>query len=101
MSGEFTPAFPRRRSVDGQRVHAAGEFPGQRLVDHAVALKPGLPFEGVRHNIDPVMGLAARPVPGMAFVRWDSSSTLRLCGAKASVNFCVIRSAVRMLLGFK
>ena len=40
----------------------------QERVDHAVALDPALPFEGVRHDIDPEMGLPARPVPGMAFV---------------------------------
>ena len=33
-----------------------------------MALDPALSFEGVRHDIDPEMGLPARPVPGMAFV---------------------------------
>ena len=33
-----------------------------------MAFDPGLSFEHVRHDIDPEMGLPARPVPGMAFV---------------------------------
>jgi len=34
----------------------------------AVALDAALSPEGLRHDIDPVMSLPARPVPGMAFV---------------------------------
>ena len=44
------------------------ELLDQRLIDHAVALQPGLTFEGLRHDIDPVMSLPARPRPGMALV---------------------------------
>ena len=62
------PALSRRGGVDGERMHAAGEFAGQKPVDHAVALEAALPFEGVRHDIDPEMGLPARLVPGMALV---------------------------------
>jgi hypothetical protein len=54
--------------MNGERVHAASEFTGQCLVDHAVALQPGLPFERSRYNINPVMSFSARPVPGMSFV---------------------------------
>ena len=61
-------AFARRRGVDGERVHAAGELIRKNPVDHAVAFEPGLTFEGLRHDIDPEMGLPARPVAGMAFV---------------------------------
>ena len=61
-------AFARRRRMDRERVHAASEFAGQCRVDHAVPLEPALSFERVRHDIDPVMRLPARPVPGMAFV---------------------------------
>ncbi len=61
-------AFARRGGVDGERMHAACELGRKRLIDHAVALEPGLSFERFRHDIDPEMGLPARPVPGMAFV---------------------------------
>jgi hypothetical protein len=54
--------------MDGERVDAFGELARQRLVDHAMALDPALPFEGPSHDIDPEMGLAARPVPGMALM---------------------------------
>jgi hypothetical protein len=60
--------LPGRRCMNGERVNAAGEFPRQGFVDHAVTLEPGLTFEGVRYDIDPEMGLPARPVSGVARV---------------------------------
>ena len=54
--------------MDGERVHAAGEFVRQRLINHAVTLDAGLSFERVRHYIDPEVRLPARPMPGMAFM---------------------------------
>ena len=60
--------FARRRGVDGERVHARGEFIRKGLVDHAVAFEPGLTFERLRHDIDAVMSLPARTSPGMAFM---------------------------------
>jgi hypothetical protein len=33
-----------------------------------MALDPALPFEGLRHDIDPEVRLSARPVAGMTFV---------------------------------
>jgi hypothetical protein len=58
---------PKRRNR--QRVNGACEFRGERRVNHAVALDPALPFEGIRYNIDPEMRLAAGPVAGMAFMK--------------------------------
>ena len=58
----------RRRGMDRERVHAAGEFLRQRGVDHAMALDPALPLEGLRHDMHPVMGFAARPAAGVARV---------------------------------
>ena len=55
--------------MNGERVHAALKLVYQRRVDHAMAFEPALPAEGLRHNIEPVMGLAARPVSGMALVQ--------------------------------
>ena len=49
-------------------MHAGGKIVGERLIDHAMAVDPGLSFEGLRHNINSEMRLAARPCPGMAFV---------------------------------
>ena len=62
------PALAGRGGVDRERVDAAREFAGERRVDHAVAFQPGLSFERVRHDIDPEMGLPARPVSGVALV---------------------------------
>ena len=62
-------ASPGACALDRQRVHGAGEFRRQRRINHAVALDPALPFEGGRHNINPEMRLAARPVAGMALMQ--------------------------------
>ena len=58
----------RRLRMDRQRMHAAGKLGGERCVDHAVTLEPALPAERFRHDIDPVVGLAARARAGMAGV---------------------------------
>ena len=47
---------------------AGCQFIGKRLVDHAVALDPGLSAERLRHDMNPEVRLPARPVAGMAFV---------------------------------
>ena len=49
-------------------MHPARELAGQRLIDHAVALEPALPFEGIGHDIHPEMRLPAGPGPGVALV---------------------------------
>ena len=49
-------------------MHAARELARKRLVDHAVTLDPALSAERLRHDMNPEMGLAARPVAGMALV---------------------------------
>ena len=67
--GLRAPGFPRGLCLDRQRVHGACEFRRQRRINHAVALDPALPFEGRRHNIDPEMRLAARPVAGVALMQ--------------------------------
>ena len=54
--------------MQGERVNTAGQFSRKRPIDHAVAFEPGLTFEGLRHDIDPVMSLPARPRAGMALV---------------------------------
>src|ERR1700712_5538181 len=62
-------SFPGYLRFDRQRVHGSPEFRLQRRIDHAMAFDPALPFEGRRHNIEPEMRLAARPVPGMALMQ--------------------------------
>jgi hypothetical protein len=52
-----------------QRMDAALQFVRQRRIDHAMAFEPALPAEGFRYDIQPVMGLAARPVSGVALVQ--------------------------------
>jgi len=54
--------------MDGERVDAAGKLARQGGVNHPVAFEPALPAKGFRHDIKPEMGLAARPMPGMAFM---------------------------------
>src|SRR5258708_32035556 len=70
----FSPAFLARFFVwrlrfDRQRVDGALEFRLQCRIHHAVTFDPALPFEGRRHDIDPEMRLAARPVAGVALMQ--------------------------------
>jgi hypothetical protein len=67
MSGKSNP-FTRRGGMNGECMHTTGKFGCQRLINHAVALDPGLARERVRHNINPEMRLFARPMTAMAFV---------------------------------
>jgi hypothetical protein len=41
------------------------QFRGQQSVDHPMTVDPALPFEGLRHNIDPEMGFPLRTVAHM------------------------------------
>jgi hypothetical protein len=77
--------------MDGERVDAAFELTNKCFIDHSVALKPALPAERLRHNMHPEMSLPALPV-----CRSDSSTTSRLAGAKALVNFSAMRSRLAM-----
>ena len=52
--------------MNGERVDAARKLARKRLVHHAVTLDPALPFEGVGHDIDPVMGFSTGPVARVA-----------------------------------
>src|SRR5262249_50075102 len=54
--------------MDGERVDAAFELTDKCFVDHAVALKPALPAERLRHNMHSEMSLPALPMPGMSGV---------------------------------
>ena len=54
--------------MDGESVDAAGKLGRKRLINHAMTLDAGLSLEGIRYDIDPVVSLPARPVPGMAFM---------------------------------
>src|SRR4029079_7766677 len=54
--------------MDRQRVHAAGQLTRKCLVNHAVPLDPALSPERLRHDMNPEMGLAAQPVPGVSLV---------------------------------
>ena len=61
-------AFAGRRGVDGKRVDAVGKLTRKCRIDHAVALEPAHSAERISHDIDPVMRLPARTMPGMARV---------------------------------
>ncbi len=54
--------------MDRQRMDAGRKLDREQLINHAVAFEPALPAERLRHNIDPEMGLAAGPVPGVTGV---------------------------------
>ena len=54
--------------MDRERVDAGLEFVRQRRVHHAVALDAALAGKRFRHDRDPEMGLATRPVTGVAGV---------------------------------
>src|SRR5690242_16746587 len=47
---------------------AAGKLSRERRIYHAMAFDPALSAEGIRHDIDSVVSLAARAVAGLAFV---------------------------------
>ena len=64
----LSDVLPRRRGVNGKRVHAALELRRERFVHHAVALDSALPSEGVRHNMNPEMSFAAFPMAGVSGV---------------------------------
>jgi hypothetical protein len=51
--------------MDGECVDAAGEFIRKRRIDHAMALQPALPSEGISHDIDAEVCLSFRPMPRM------------------------------------
>jgi hypothetical protein len=70
--------------MNGKRMDAFGEVTPKRLMNHAVALNPALPPEGVRHDIDPEMTLAAGPVPGMADVLVGFIDDLQAFGRESS-----------------
>ncbi len=53
----------------GERMDAALQLLGQRVVDHAVAFESALSPERLRYDIKPEMSLAARSVTGMALVQ--------------------------------
>jgi hypothetical protein len=61
----LTPAFARRRSMDGEGVDAVLKLVDKCRIDHAVTLEPALAAKRFRDDIDPEMSLAARPVPCM------------------------------------
>src|SRR5581483_5854473 len=67
---ELTSAdrLTRCGGMDGKRMHTARQLRREQLIDHAVTFDTGLPFEGIRHDINPLVSLPARSMPCMAFV---------------------------------
>ena len=52
--------------MDRERMNARRELAGERRVDQAMTIEPALPLEGLRHDINPEMCLAAFPMPAVA-----------------------------------
>jgi len=73
--------------MDRQRVDTAGQFAGQRSIDHAVALDPGLSAEDIRHNINPEMRLAAGTMPGMSLMAVRFIDHLEVFGGESFGQF--------------
>src|SRR5262249_30389463 len=61
--------FAGRLRVQRERMHGTREFARKRRIYHAMTFDPALPFEGLRHNIDPKVRLPARPMAGMALMQ--------------------------------
>ena len=76
-------AFARRRSVNRERVDAAGELTGKLFVDHSVALEPALPAERLRHDIYPEMSLPALAMPSMPGVLVGFVHHVEACGSES------------------
>jgi len=55
--------------MNRKRVYGTSELPRKRRIYHAVTLDPALPLEGLRHNINTEVRLAAWPVAGMALMQ--------------------------------
>ena len=55
--------------MNRERMDGAREFRRQQRIYHAMAIESALPFEGFRHDINPEMGLAARPVARVTFMQ--------------------------------
>jgi len=54
--------------MDRKRVHAACQLARKRCVHHTMPFEPGLSFERVRNDIDPVVRLPTWAMSGMAHV---------------------------------
>lgn len=79
--------FIRRVGVNGKSVHAPGEFRREQRVDHAVAVDPALPFESLRHDINPEVSFVAGLVAGMTFVQMRLVEDVKAFGMKSRVQF--------------
>src|SRR5262245_41647920 len=71
-----------RRSVNCERVYAAGKLIGKGRIDHAMTFETGLPFEGIRHNIDAKVRLSPRPMTGMSAVAVGFVDNVQAFGRK-------------------
>jgi hypothetical protein len=56
-------------SMERECVNGTGQFSCQHRVYHAVTIDPALPFEGLRHDIDPEMGFAVGSVACVSFMQ--------------------------------
>jgi hypothetical protein len=55
--------------MDCECMDGAGQFRRQQRIYHAMAVDAGLPFERLRHDINPEMRFAARPVASVPFMQ--------------------------------
>ena len=73
--------------LDGKRMHAPLELVEKRFIDHAMALDSALPLEGICHDMDVEMTLAARPMARMPLMEMGIISHLEACGGKGRSQF--------------
>ena len=69
--------------MNRERVYGTGEFARKRRVYHAVTIDAALPLEGLRHNMDPEMRLAARPVPRVSLMEMGFVLDLEALGQES------------------
>ena len=81
--------FSRRKRMQRERMHRAREFCRQRRIDHAMTVDARLADEGLRHNINSEMRLAAGPVTRMAFVQMRFIDDIETFGRESIAQlFC-------------
>src|SRR5262245_32555955 len=63
-------------------MHPGLELRHECFVHHAVALDSALPSEGIRHNMNPEMALAAFPMAGVTSVMVGFVEHVKPCGCE-------------------
>ena len=74
--------------MNGERMDAAFQFFCQGRVDHAVAFKPALSAERIRHDIKAKVRFASRPVSGMPRMQMGFVFDMQTFGRESRDQLC-------------